>query len=91
MKHIKGLIDCALNQAEGCMLDDSAKQIWLNWNVRKTLIDSVEDWVRVEKQDAVNQILALLTQWAESEHGMGAEFAQSVLAQAELVKLKMIN
>lgn len=88
---IKGLIDCALNQAESCMLDDSAKQIWLNWNARKTLHDELEDWMRIEKQDAVNQILTLLTQWAESKHGLGREFARSVLEQAELIKLKMIN
>lgn len=69
MNRINGLIDCAMNQATNCMLDEGAKGVWSAWDVGKTLKAEIQDEIRVSNIVAITQFVDSLKEWCETEHG----------------------
>lgn len=54
-----------MNQATNCMLDESAKGVWLAWDVGKTLKAEIQDEMRVGNIVALSQFVDSLKEWCD--------------------------
>lgn len=86
---LDGLIDCAMNQATNCMLDESAKGVWLQWDVGKTLKAEIHDEMRVGNIVALTEFVDSLKEWcdkAEIDKWTAGDLLEFAVQRLELIK-----